>query len=421
MRVISLVKLFTVLTVFPFMLQSCNKEVPKQVEDTVNEVVTPASDEGKVIPNQYIVILKDAVVAPAISYANKPFTDRAVKSQFMEEKSLVVVNDLNDFLISQEINTQNVIAYYTAVMSGFAIKLTDAEYTKLSESNKVASLEHDREETLPDFKVESVDNSGARAQTTPCGITRAGGAANAGTARWIWIVDTGIDLDHPDLNVVTSTNYSVSFVGGTADDCNGHGTHVAGTAAARNNSIGVIGVAANAPVVAVRVFGCTGGSSTSTIISGLNHVATYDLAGDVVNMSLGGYYGNNCSSNSSYKTILNSLSSARTRIAVAAGNNSANANYYQPACLNATNLVTVASMTCSRGWSSFSNYGRGPCDFIATGSSVYSTYKNGGYATLSGTSMATPHVAGIMQIRNALPSSSGSVSNSGVSYPIAVR
>jgi subtilisin family serine protease len=419
MKVITLAKLFAILTVSSLMLQSCTKDIPKQVEDTANEVVTPVSNEGKTIPNQYIVILKDATVSPAISYANGPFTDRGVKSQFMKEKSMLVVDELNDFLISQEINTENVIAYYTAVMSGFAIKLTDAEYTKLSESNKVASLEHDREETLPDFKVESVDNSGARAQTTPCGITRAGGAANAGTARWIWIVDTGIDLDHPDLFVVTS--YSASFVGGTADDCHGHGTHVAGTAAARNNSIGVVGVAANAPVVAVRIFGCSGGSSTSTILSGLNHVASNDLAGDVVNMSLGGYYGSGCSSGSSYKTIVNSLSNAGTRIAVAAGNSSANANYYQPACLNATNLVTIASMTCNKGWSSFSNYGRGPCDFIATGSSVYSTYKNGGYATLSGTSMATPHVAGIMQVRNALPNSSGSVSKSGVSYPIAVR
>jgi hypothetical protein len=417
MKVIT--KLFTIPTLSLLMLASCNKDLPQDTQTSTDEVVTPVSNEGKIIANQYIVILKDGAVAPAISYANKPFTDRQVKTQFMTEKGITVTNQLNDFLISQEINTEKVLAYYTAVMSGFAINLTDAEYEKLSKSNKIASLEYDREESLPDFKIERIDNGGARAQTTPCGITRAGGAANAGNARWIWIVDTGIDLDHPDLNVQTS--YSQSFVGGNAEDCHGHGTHVAGTAAARNNSIGVIGVAANAPVVAVKIFTCTGSGSTSGILSGLNHVANNDLAGDVVNMSLGGYYGGNCANGSSYKTILTSLGNAGTRVAVAAGNSSANANYYQPACLNTPNTVTIASMTCSKGWSSFSNYGRGPCDFIATGSSVYSTYLNGGYATLSGTSMATPHVAGIMQIRNALPASSGSVYFGGSYYPIAVR
>jgi subtilisin family serine protease len=419
MKGINLVKLFTILTVLPLMTQSCTKEAPKQVEDTVKEVVTPVSNEGKVIPNQYIVILKDSEVAPAISYANGPFVNREAKGQFMKEKGQLVVDGLNNFLLSQEINTNKVIAYYTAVMSGFAITLTDEEFTKLSESGKIASLEHDREESLPDFKVESTNSGGGRAQSTPCGVTRAGGAANAGTSRWIWIVDTGIDLDHPDLYVLTS--YSQSFVGGNADDCHGHGTHVAGTAAARNNNIGVVGVAAGAPVVAVKIFNCSGSGSTSGILSGLDHVANYDYPGDVVNMSLGGYYGGGCANGSSYRTILNSLGGAGTRIAVAAGNSNSNANYYQPACVNATNVVTIASMTCSFGWSSFSNYGRGPCDYIATGSSVYSTYLNGTYATLSGTSMATPHVAGIMQIRNALPATSGQVANRGVYYPVAVR
>jgi len=418
MKRITLVKLFTILTILPFVFQSCTKEASKQVENT-DEVVAPVSNEGKVIANEYIVIMKDSEVAPAISYANGPFADRATKSQFMKEKSVLVVNELNDFLISQDINTENVIAYYTAVMSGFAITLTDAEYTKLTVSDKIASLEHNREESLPDFKVESTNSTSGRAQTTPCGVTRAGGATNSSSTRWIWIVDTGIDLDHPDLNV--ETTYSASFVGGTADDCHGHGTHVAGTAAAINNNAGVVGVAAGAPVVAVRIFGCSGGSATSTILSGLNHVANNDYPGDVVNMSLGGYYGSGCSTGSSYKSILTSLGNAGTRIAVAAGNDNADANLYAPACINATNVVTVASMTCSFGWSSFSNYGIAPCDYIATGSSVYSTYLNGTYATLSGTSMATPHVAGIMQIRNALPATSGQVANRGIYYPVAVK
>lgn len=421
MKAITLAKSFIALSAFSLMLSSCSKDIAEQTsQEPATSAVTPFSNEGDIIPNEYIVMVKNEAVAPAISYLDGPINDRATKSRLMKEHALTVKNELNAILIEAGINTTQVMNYYTAVAPGFGIKLSEEDFAKLSKSDKIDVIEHNRVEKLPEFTVESKSASGARAQTTPCGITRAGGFANASTSRWIWIVDTGIDLDHPDLNVQTS--YSASFVGGSANDCNGHGTHVAGTAAAINNSIGVVGVAAGAPVVAVRVFGCSGGTSTNTILSGLNHVASNDLAGDVVNLSLGGYYGTSgCATNSPYRNTLRAMGQANTRIAIAAGNSNDNANYYSPACINETNVRTVASMTCSRGWSSFSNYGRGPCDYIATGSSVYSTYLNGGYATLSGTSMATPHVAGIMQVRNALPRTSGSVSNRGVSYPIAVR
>ncbi len=420
MKGITTVKSLVALTALSFMLSSCsNTEEIQQTQDTAKEVVGPASVEGNIIPNQYIVIMKESAIAPALSYLSGPINDRAQKSQFMNEKGETIKAELNQFLIKQNINTKNVISYYTAATAGVAITLTDNEFEVLSKNDKIDLLEHDRIEKLPDFVVESVGSGAARAQSTPCGISNAGGTASANTSRWVWVVDSGIDLDHPDLNV--NTQYSASFVGGSANDCNGHGTHVAGTIGAKNNSIGVVGVANNATTVSVRVFGCSGGSATSTILNGLNHVATNDLAGDVVNMSLGGYYGNNCANNTPYRSSLVNLSNAGTYVAIASGNDNANAALYAPGCVSASRVVTVASMTCSRGWSSFSNYGRGPCDYIATGSSVYSTYLNGGYATLSGTSMATPHVAGIMQLRNGLPRTSGSVSNRGTSYPIAVR
>jgi subtilisin family serine protease len=138
-------------------------------------------------------------------------------------------------------------------------------------------------------------------------------------------------------------------------------------------------------------------------------------------MSLGGYWGRNCATQSSYVTALTNLSNAGTRIALAAGNNSRHAKDYTPACINATNIHTIASMTCAKAWSSFSNTGVPPIDWIATGSSVYSTYKNGGYATLSGTSMAAPHVSGIMHSRNNSPLQNGTVVKGGVTYKIAVR
>ncbi len=423
MKAITLAKSIITVSAFSLMLSSCAKDVAQTTETPAAEVVTPGSNEGDIIDGQYIVMMKESYAAPAVTLLQGPINDRAAKGRFMKEQGAIIQGKLRDFLIEQEINTNNVIAYYTAAVAGFAIKLTDAEFEKLSKSDKIAALEHDRVVKLPEYRVEDNANAGGRAQTTPCGISNAGGADRNGSAvddAWAWIIDSGIDLDHPDLNVVTDTRYARSFVGGTANDCNGHGTHVAGTVAAVDNSTGVIGMVAGASVVPVRVFGCSGGSASSTIISGINHAASYDLPGDVANLSLGGYYGNNCANNSTYRTALNNLA-ATSWVAVAAGNSSANAALYQPACVNGSRIRTVASMTCSGSFSSFSNYNMNPIDVIATGSSVYSTWIDGGYRTISGTSMAAPHVAGIMLSRNALPRTSGSVSYRGENYPKAVR
>lgn len=422
MKRITVVKTLLISTLLPFLLVSCDKDAATSTTNqAATEVVKPNSNEGDIIPNQYIIFMKESAIAPGVSYLTGPVASRAAKAEFMLEREAFITGQLKEFLAEQKINTNQVIAYYTSVVAGFAIKLDDAELERLSTNKMIDVIEHDRIETLPDFVVEGTDAGAGRAQSTPCGISRAGGAVDANTSRWIWIIDSGIDLDHPDLNVVTNTNYSRSFVGGSADDCNGHGTHVAGTAAAVNNNIGVRGVASGAPVVSVRIFGCSGPSPASTIISGINHVGNYDMAGDVANLSLGGYYGSNCNNGNPYNTPIRNLGNGGTRVAIAAGNSSSNTAFYAPGCINSTNVYTIASMTCSKTWSSFSNYNMNPVDYIATGSSVYSTYLNGGYATLSGTSMATPHVAGIMQARNAAPRTSGSVSYGGENYPIAVR
>lgn len=291
--------------------------------------------------------------------------------------------------------------------------LSHDQLESLLSNPNIKTIEQDMEIRLPELSIEFL-SPGLRNQQTPCGITNAGGSAGgSGSSKWIWILDTGIDLDHPDLNVETNGSFAKSFVKGSKspDDCHGHGTHCAGIVAAIDNSIGVVGVSAGARVVPVRVLGCNGSGTTSAILSGLNHIAANDEPGDVINISLGGYWGSNCATNSSYVSALTNLSNAGTLIAIAAGNSSANASLYTPACINAANLHTIASMTCAKGWSSFSNFGIPPCDWIATGSSVYSTYKGGAYATLSGTSMAAPHVAGIMHQNQSAPNQNGSVTN----------
>lgn len=409
-----------------FMLAALFYSCSTTEDQGLTELADEPSKEQE-IPGKYIVTFHGDYL-PSGRMGEPVFTDRAAKIEYSSRKANLSLAKMRSFFQSNQIAEEKVSHHYTAAISGFAAELTDEEVKRLKANPDVSSVEPDREVFMQEFWVEGVDTreeaiaKAAVSRQTTCAINNAGGAGNgSGSNTWIWVVDSGIDLDHPDLNVVTNSSYARSFVGGTANDCNGHGTHVAGISGAVANSIGVRGVSAGAPVVPVRVFGCSGGSSSSTIIAGIDHVAANDISGDVMNLSLGGYYGSGCASGSAYISAINRVANGGTRVAIAAGNSSDNANFYQPACINRSNVYTVASMTCSKSFSSFSNYGVGPIDWIATGSSVYSTYLNGGYATLSGTSMASPVVAGILHQRNAAPRQCGTVTRSGVTYKIACR
>jgi subtilisin family serine protease len=389
------------------------------------KLVEEAVGADQLIPDQYIVIFKEGSMASG--RVNEPaFTDRASKLEYSQQAIARAKKDLNEFYKQNSIATTQVKAEFTSVYSGFVAKLDKNKLTQLQNDPRVDFIEQDRMVTL-DFEVEAVyteetlpkDLSNARvaAQSTTCAISNAGGAASgSGKNTFIWVVDTGIDLNHPDLNV--NTTFSRSFADSSPDDSNGHGTHVAGIAGAISNSIGVVGVSAGAQVVAVDVLG-SGSAPTSTIISGMDYVAANDIAGDVVNMSLGPRNRTGCSSSSAYRSALERLND-QSLIALAAGNSSDDAAFYDPACQNLSRVYTVASMTCSESFSSFSNFGS-PVDWIATGSSVTSTYRGGGYATLSGTSMASPVVAGILHQRNGAPRQCGSVSFGGRTYKVACR
>jgi len=224
-------------------------------------------------------------------------------------------------------------------------------------------------------------------QETPWGIARVGGGA-PGNFATAWVIDSGIELDHPDLNVDVAR--SRSFVRGDAGDQNGHGTHVAGTIAAIDNNIGVIGVAPGAPVVAVRVLDRRGSGSNSGVIAGIDYVAQYGQPGDVANMSLGGGV------STALDQAVISAAAGGVRFAIAAGNERDDANNHSPARANGPNVFTISSFAIGDNWSSFSNYGNPPVDYAEPGSSIKSTWTGGGYNTISGTSMATPHFAGIL-------------------------
>jgi subtilisin family serine protease len=287
---------------------------------------------------------------------------------------------------------------YSRALRGFAVNASAQGIEKMRKGNlAIKYCEQDQVVTMVQAKGKPGPTT-QPAQTVPWGITRVRGGA-AGTFATAWVIDSGIDLDHPDLRV--DVTRSRSFVNDSSpEDANGHGTHVAGTIAAIDNTIGVIGVAPGATVVAVRVLDRRGSGSTSGVIAGVDYVAANGRAGDVANMSLGGGV-----STSLDQAVINAAATG-IRFTLAAGNESTSATTSSPARANGANIYTVSSFATGDNWSSFSNYGNPPVDFAEPGSSIRSTYLSGGYATLSGTSMAAPHLAGILL--------QGNVANGGI-------
>lgn len=282
---------------------------------------------------------------------------------------------------------------YSVALRGFAANMAPQAVENMKANNpRIAYCEQDQVVTAGQvFGMARPGGGGSTQpfQEIPWGIARVGGGGG-GSFATAWVIDSGIDLTHPDLNVDVAR--SKSFLGGTTtpQDQNGHGTHVAGTIAAKDNSIGVIGVAPGAPVVAVRVLDRRGSGSTSGVIAGVDYVAQFGQSGDVANMSLGGGI------STALDNAVVTAASGGVRFALAAGNESSSATGHSPARANGPNVYTVSAFAAGDRWASYSNYGNPPIDYAEPGSSIKSTWLSGGYNTISGTSMATPHLAGLL-------------------------
>jgi hypothetical protein len=347
------------------------------------------------IPNKYIVVYKDNFGQEIRRNNEQPGQSREMRAERYKQSQQLAREEIGAMLRSVKVSENAMERVYSNAVIGFAAELTKAEVEVLRKDPRVAYVEEDQEVKLQYAPASVASVTEIQAQETPWGITRVGGAVNSSTlARWAWVIDSGIQLDHPDLNV--NKSYSKTFVSGTssATDENGHGTHVAGTIAAKNNTTGVIGVAAGATVVPVRVFGASGGSSNSVIISGIDYVTSVAYAYDVANMSFGG------GASSAIDDAVKKLAASGVYCAIAAGNSSANANNYSPARVNATRVWTISAMDRYDYFASFSNYANPPIDYCAPGVSIKSCWIGSGYNTISGTSMATPHVAGILLVNN---------------------
>lgn len=323
------------------------------------------------IENSYIVVLDDEVVG---------------------EKGLMSIAPY----IASELATSHrgrITNVYQHALNGFAVNMSEADAEALSQDFRVKFVEEDSVVTAdatqsnPPWGLDRIDQ-----RNRPLNATYTYNWTGSGVR--VYVIDTGIRTAHSQFGGRAANNFDA--FGGNGQDCNGHGTHVAGTVGGST-----YGVAKNALLRGVRVLNCSGSGSNSGVIAGVDWVRLNHIAPAVANMSLGGGI------SSALDTAVNNLHNANVTIAVAAGNsNGANACNFSPA--RAANAITVGSTTSTDARSSFSNIGT--ClDIFAPGSGILSAWwtSNTATATLSGTSMASPHVAGAAALyKQANPSAS---------------
>ncbi|MCZ6509933.1 MAG: S8 family serine peptidase, partial [Alphaproteobacteria bacterium] len=320
---------------------------------------------------------------------------------------------------------------YGTALFGFAASVPQAVMDALENNPRVKYVELDGTAfaiapkfcgTNPDHKAcagDGVDDPPPPLpppQVTPWGIKRTGAdtSAHTGVGVHAYVLDTGIDMDHADLTNVDIDN-SVNCTGGKGgrfatptcnsggNDGNGHGTHVAGTIGAPNNGIGVVGMAPDVTLHAVQVLKSSGSGSFSGINAGIDWIAANRILPAVANMSLGGSgsktgtctAGVFTGTGSMHEAICNATNEGVVFV-VAAGNSDDDADSHVPAAYDDT-VITVSATMETDDWPYWSNFGS-VVDIAAPGVGVLSTWNDGGTNTISGTSMASPHVAGAVAL-----------------------
>ncbi|GAB3336639.1 hypothetical protein GCM10027299_46880 [Larkinella ripae] len=343
-------------------------------------LVKSSVNNGQVIANSYLVTYKPADDLPVIPNAR-------------------VASAVQQLLSRHGLNDRSAQVLFSGEKTGFLAHVSATEAEQLKADPSVELVEPDRIISL----CNCVDVAVTSTLTWNVKQTSYG-RGDLNTDKTAWILDTGLDLDHPDLNV--DANRSKSFITGkTVDDENGHGTHIAGIIGAINNTIGVTGVASGATLVGLRVLDDEGEGKLSTLVQAVSHVYQNGKAGDVVNISIGGE-----GTSTTLERAITQAANKGILFAIAAGNEGESAEKYAPANINHANVFTVSAMDQSGKFASFSNYGP-TVDVCAYGVRITSTYLNGRYATLSGTSMASPHVAGLLLIRGRDIPTNGFVTN----------
>lgn len=397
-------KMIPILVGTVFFFHSCSTE---EFSDEVS-VDTSSVDIGpdQAVPNSYIVLFKE---------------DGKLKSNKQK-----VSQKASGILSQYKIASNKMKFVYETAIQGFSINdITEKEAELLKSDPNVLAVEPNYIEKL-DVTVEQGDMPPANSNKATTegyfestgdyvdwGVVRVGGYTYS-TDKRAWILDSGV-YAHPDLNI--DYDNSTTFVDKNWGDRNGHGTHVAGIIGAMHNGDGIVGVAPGAKIVAVKVLNDEGVGSQAEIIAGINYVAKNAKYGDVWNYSIGS---KKRKINVAYETAIQNLAKV-TFGAMAAGNQNDDVQYYSPQREFITSAWVVGNMTSSDAAASDSNYGDNVHAW-APGTGIWSCGIGGTeFAKKSGTSMASPYVAGVLLVRgDGKIITDGTVSKGGYSASIAV-
>ena len=315
------------------------------------------------INGQYIVVLKDGAASLAGERSSAARVSTVARDMAGKHRAKVVRT-------------------FDRALRGFVVTADDAALARLLADPKVAYVEEDgivsinATQTGATWGIDRIDQRDMPLSGSYTYDTTASGVH-------AYIIDTGVLLTHTQFSGRMGNGYDAVTSGGNANDCNGHGSHVAGTVGGTT-----YGVAKGVTIHPVRVLGCTGSGTNSGVIAGMDWVANNHVKPAVANMSLGG------GASQATDDAVARMSAAGVTVVVAAGNSNDNACNYSPA--RAASAITVGSTTSTDARSSFSSFGT--ClDIFAPGSSILSAWYTGTSATntISGTSMASPHVAGV--------------------------
>ncbi|MEU4094752.1 S8 family peptidase [Streptomyces sp. NPDC026673] len=275
---------------------------------------------------------------------------------------------------------------YTSALVGFAARLTDGQVSRLRAEPGVEAVEQDAVVAAP----KPATQVAAAVPEVSWGLTRIGNRARGSGAFAVratgakvtsYVIDTGIEFGHAEFGGRAVPGFDAVGDGRGGADCNGHGTHVAGTVGGATT-----GVARATKLVSVRVLGCDGRGSVATVVAGMNWVAAHAVKPAVANLSTGG------ARSEAADRAVEGLAAAGVFPAVAAGNSDEDACGVSPA--GAPGAFTVAAVDESDRKASFSNWG-GCVDISAPGTGITSAAMGGGLVRMSGTSMAAPHVTGV--------------------------